>query len=250
MTMDTPAAPAPGPVLRLRDVRVTYAGIHAVDGVSLDVAPRETVGVVGANGAGKTTLINVITGAAACSSGQIALGAGRRIDGVGSARLARLGLARTFQSMGTIKSLTAAEYVMMGVALRPRRERAWRRLTPRRGTRAAALDVLAWAKLGQYADRRLAELSYGTRKMIDICRAIAGEPELVLLDEPTSGTVTSERAEIAALIRDISTRSSVILVDHDLEFVRDLSDRVAVMSLGAISHVLRPEDSRWADVSF
>jgi ABC-type branched-subunit amino acid transport system ATPase component len=215
-----------------------FGGIVAVDDVSFDVAPGEAFGIVGPNGAGKTTLLNCISGVLRIATGSVALD-GSRIDKLPSHRLAVLGLARTFQLAEHFKSFTAAEFVMLGrLHKQVRSVLASSLMLPsvRRtelAERAIAVRQLERFGLGDLADARLADLPYGVQKRIDIARAMAADPRILLMDEPTSGVSPGERMGIVEALA-MASESGVtrIIVDHDIGFVQKTCSRLLVMHNG------------------
>jgi ABC-type branched-subunit amino acid transport system ATPase component len=226
------------PLLRLHDVSVDFGGLRAVDRVSLDVLPRQIVGIIGANGAGKSTLLNAISGSVRRSSGEVIL------DGVALARgapaVARRGLARSFQHPRLLLNSTVRENLQCGLLAcqaHPILARFWPGASA--GGRAGLDSVANVAEafsLQNIQDVNCALLSYGTQKLIDIARAFVGHPRMVLLDEPSSGLDTTETERLGAIIRAAADRDrlAVLFVEHDMELVRVLAREVVAMEAGAI----------------
>jgi branched-chain amino acid transport system ATP-binding protein/branched-chain amino acid transport system permease protein len=228
---DGPTLPAdrsaPSHVLECRDVWKAFGGIQALRGVSLSVAEGEIVGLVGPNGSGKTTLINIISGHDRADRGRIALG-----DAVLSTRpahqIAGLGVARTYQIPRPFGHLTAAENVALAATFGAGRCSA-------REARAEARDWLEFTGLGRRAPARPDELNLHERKFLELARALAARPRLILLDEVLSGLNPGEIASAIALIRGISKRGATILfVEHVIRAVLELSDRVVVLNEGEV----------------
>jgi branched-chain amino acid transport system ATP-binding protein len=224
--------------LSVRNIALRFGGITAIEDVSFDVHASETVGVIGPNGAGKTALLNCISGVYTPASGTV-LFESRRITGLLPNRVAALGIARTFQNTDQFHLFTVADYVLLGrlhhlrssVLLSlfawPWAERA------ERAERMVVTTLLERLGLQEFAHARLGELPFGVQKRIDIARALAAEPRLLLLDEPTSGIVTSERAEISAAIGHVDEIGvTTVLVDHDIDFVVRHCGNVVVLNHG------------------
>lgn len=236
-------------VLDVQGVTVRFGGITALERVSLDVAGGEVLGVIGPNGAGKTTLFNCISGFVRPQSGTISW-RGERLERMRPDRRAGEGIARTLQGVGLFSGLTVAENVMIGagrfrragllsalLAL-PRSER------DERGLRERALKALRAVGCEEVADRRPGSLPFATQKRVALARALAAEPSLLLLDEPAGGLDTGEREQLATLIRSIRVEMSVMLVEHHMDFVMSISDRVAVLDFGRVICTGPPETVR------
>ncbi len=239
----------PTAVLETRDLAIEFGGIHAVDGVDLVVQPGQVVGLIGPNGAGKTTLLNLITGVYTPSRGEVVF-AGKRVDGTAPYQRARGGIARTFQNIRLFTGMTVLEH--LHIALESR-EPAWRTITSfRRGKEAEGTTLLGsipetLTALGLWADRdRLAtELSYGAQRRLEIARALALQPRLLLLDEPAAGMNDDETMEVAELIRDLSARGlSVLLIEHNMPFVSRTCEVVTVINFGKHLMSGTPEEIR------
>jgi branched-chain amino acid transport system permease protein len=227
-----------GARLAVDGVTKRYAGVTAVDRVSFEVAPGTVHGLIGPNGAGKSTLINVIAGLYRADEGRVLLG-DADLAGLDTAGRTRSGLARTFQNLQLIEALTVLDNVMLGVA--PTRSRwadfaAWWRGTDfELAERREAQAILSFLGLGDAAHRRPAELSYGHRKLVELARAIAQRPRLMLLDEPIAGLNAAEAQAIAAVVRRLRTLGvTIILVEHNMEFVMQLCDAVSVLDHGEL----------------
>lgn len=236
------------PILTVDDVKVWFGGIKAVDGISMTIEEGKLYGVVGPNGSGKTTLINAISRVTPITAGRIEL------DGVDVSRskafqVARSGMARTFQGIRLVPSLTVLANVMLGADYRLAHGEN-------------ATDAAPWSRAGQRAIIERAEaalervgmleharvlpgqLSYGSQRRIEIARAIAGNPRLLLLDEPVAGMNKGERAEIAELLRSLKADGiTQLLVEHDLRMVLDLSDYLFVANFGRLIAEGDPEEA-------
>ena len=224
--------------LTVTDVVVRFGGVTALAGVSFTVSRGEVCGLIGPNGAGKTTLFDCVSRLTRPRSGRIEL-AGRDLLALPPHRVAELGVARTFQHLGLVPSLSVRENVMLGAqgagtgflssALRLPGVRARERELRERAD--AVLDRLALADI---AARPAAGLPYGTLKRIELARALAAEPELLMLDEPASGLSHEEVDELAGVIEDVRADMTVLLVEHHMGMVMRLSDTVVVLDFGKV----------------
>ena len=232
---------APGrvtPLLETAGLTRRYAGLVAVDAVALSVAAGSIHAVIGPNGAGKTTLFNLLSGITAPSAGRVTL-AGQDITALPAHRRAALGVGRTFQSMRLFGGMTVLENVLAGLHTRAGAGlvAVAARLPSFRRQEAAAVQAAraALERVGllHRAEQRAGLLSYGEGRRVEIARAIAAHPRLLLLDEPAAGLNPAETASLAALVRDIRAGgTTVLLVEHDMGFVMDLSDVVTVLNFG------------------
>ncbi|HEV3387765.1 MAG TPA: ABC transporter ATP-binding protein [Solirubrobacteraceae bacterium] len=236
--MDPPSPPT-GPGLAVRDIVVSFGGITALDGVSVDVSPGEVLGVIGPNGAGKTTLFNVICGFVRPNAGTLSWG-GRPMARTSPDRLASLGIARTLQGVGLFGGLTVLENVMVG-AQRFRRSPIvaamlglpWSDRDERR-QRERAVSALARVGCADVADRLPGTLPYAVQKRVALARALVSEPELLLLDEPAGGLDARELSDLGELVKSLGSSVAVMLVDHHMDFVVPVCDRVAVLDFGRV----------------
>jgi sulfate-transporting ATPase len=233
-------------VLEVSGVSVSYGGVRALTEVSLEVRPGEVVGIMGPNGAGKTTFIDAVTGFARLRGGTITLG-GKRIDGLSPHQRARQGIGRTFQSLELFDQLTVLENLR--TASDPRDARAyvtdlvWPKstaLTP--GARSA----IAMFGLGDDFARVPSELSYGRRRQVAIARSIAGEPSILLLDEPAAGLHESETGELGRMLRRLADEwgIGILLVEHDVPLLNQVCDRIVVMDFGSVIAAGSPAEIR------
>jgi branched-chain amino acid transport system ATP-binding protein len=235
--------------LAVQDVSVRFGGITALEGVSLDVAAGEVLGVIGPNGAGKTTLFNCISGFVRPQSGRI-LWRDRRLERMRPDRLAGEGIARTLQGVGLFAGLTVAENVMVG-AQRFRRTGLLSALValPRAGRDERALRERATRALSavgceDVAERRPDSLPFATQKRVALARALAAGPALLMLDEPAGGLDAAELEQLATLIRSLRGTMSVMVVEHHMDFVMSICDRVAVLDFGRVICTGSPETVR------
>ena len=226
--------PAATPLLSLRQLTRRFGGLTAVDGVSADIAPGELVGLIGPNGAGKTTLFNLISGVTPPSSGEVAFD-GRKLAGLRPFEVARLGIARTFQNLRIFPNMTVFDNVSVG-AIRDcgLRDALFERSSPRgHAISAVSTEMLHKVGLAGVADELAANLSYGKRKMLEIARALAGRPRLLILDEPAAGLNDTETVELARFIETLRDEGlTILLVEHDMGLVMRVCSRVIVLAFG------------------
>ena len=225
------------PTLEVSDLTVRFGGILALDRVSLQIGPGEVVAIIGPNGAGKTTLFNAICGFVPADSGGITY-RGEPLLGTAPHRLARLGIARTLQGLGLWPGLTVLENVVASSKVRPTFLASLLAL-PSSDRLEAELAVNAGEILGRlgiasHARAYPGTLPYGVQKRVIMARALMAAPSLLLLDEPASGLSARDIDGLADLIRQLRTQMSVAVVEHHLDFVMAISDRVTVLNLGRV----------------
>ena len=227
------------PLLRADGVCVSFGGLDVLTDVSIDVPPSGVLGVIGPNGAGKTTLFNVICGFVRPSSGSLTFN-GRSLTGARPHDMAGLGIARTLQGLGLFGRLTVLENVIAGTTHLNRHGTfagllgsPWADRTERR-LRERAVEVMESLGIAGEANRGCASLPYGVRKRVALARALVAEPRLLLLDEPAAGLSAQEMADLADLIRRLHDTTSVMLVEHNMDFVMDLCDRLVVLDFGQV----------------
>ncbi len=255
-------------MLEIRGLTRRFGGLTAVDGVDLDVAEKEFVSIIGPNGAGKTTLFNLVTGLDEADAGTVKL-EGRDVSGFSPEKLATLGVARTFQHGRVFANLSVLDNVLVGAHVRFKSVRpAWpgplKLLEPfaelalalaRPGqvkAEEARMREEALAILARFGERLLPRkdnpaysLSYANRRRVEIGRALALGPRLLMLDEPTAGMNQTETAEMQALIGDLKkTGLTIVLIEHKLDMVMQLSDRVVVMDEGHVIANGKPAEVR------
>lgn len=214
-------------LLKITGLSKSFGGLRAVDGLSFEVARGEVVGLLGPNGSGKTTAMNLISGALRADAGEVVFD-GHRIERLPPHRIARLGVARTFQLVRVLGTMTSAENVQAGMAFRPK---------PVFGAaaREQALVLLERVGLRQRADLAAGDLTYIDQKRLELARALALAPQVLLLDEWLAGLNPSELREGIALIQDLRLQGvTVVLVEHVMDAVRALCDRCVVMNAGAM----------------
>jgi branched-chain amino acid transport system ATP-binding protein len=240
-----------GPLLETVALTRHYGGLRALEGLSLRVDAGEIVALIGPNGAGKTTAFNVVTGADRPTSGDVRL-AGRSIAGWPAWRVAQAGIGRTFQNIRLFKEMSVLDnvrtpgtsrvrYGLVAAVLRGRRFRA-----EERALEEEARGLLSLVGIAEGHERPSRELCYGEQRRLEVARALALRPRLVLLDEPAAGMNPSEKRDLAALVRRIRDERSVavLLIEHDMKFVMNLVDRIYVLDHGEPIAEGRPEDVR------
>jgi branched-chain amino acid transport system ATP-binding protein len=225
-------------LLEVEKIRRCFGGLVAVDQVSFEVAPGEVKSVIGPNGAGKTTVFNLISGMLRPQSGQVRF-RGQEITGLKPYQISRAGISRTFQNPSLFLRMSVLENVMVG---RHQRSRSgfWKcglrwpsQRREEEAIREAAICHLENVGLRDLADRSAGSLAFGQRRMVELARALATEPDLLLLDEPASGLNTREKDELNSLIRGIRERGiTILLVEHDMTLVMDVSDDILVLNNG------------------
>ncbi|MBI2370880.1 MAG: ABC transporter ATP-binding protein [Deltaproteobacteria bacterium] len=227
------------PLLDVRGVSKSFGGLRAVDAVDLRVDRGEIVSLIGPNGAGKTTLFNCITGLYAPNLGTIVFGEGESLVRLRPSEITARGVARTFQGIRLFAEMTALENVMVGAHCRLR-SGLWgailRTRTTRREEREVArraLDLLGFVGLAEAAHTWAKNLAYGDQRRLEVARALATEPQLLLLDEPAAGMNPQEVRGLMALIEKIRERGvTVLLIEHHMRVVMGISDRVVVLDHG------------------
>ena len=227
-----------GAWLEARGLRKSFGGLRAVNDVSFTVAPGTIKAIIGPNGAGKTTLLNLITRLDAPSAGEIWFD-GVRIDRLPPHRIVQLGVARTFQNLRLFGDMSVLENVMVGRHVRTRTEmtsavlRTAAARAEERAILADALRLLDDVGLAEQAHEAAASLPFGKQRLLEIARALASEPRLLLLDEPAAGLNVREAAELGQFIRRIRLGGiTTILVEHHMELVMEISDEILVLNFG------------------
>ncbi|HWD55311.1 MAG TPA: ABC transporter ATP-binding protein [Acidimicrobiales bacterium] len=243
--LEAGAKPADGtasedePVLAAHGITIGFGGVLALDEVSMAVGAGEVVGVIGPNGAGKTTLFNVICGFVHPSSGRLTY-RGRELHGHHPHDLAKLGIARTIQGVGLCAGLTVRENVLLGAEPGLRSDLASSLLgLPRssgeeRRTSARAMGILDDLGIAAHADRLPPALPYAVQKQAALARALMAEPQLLLLDEPASGLSETEMGALGSRIRALTASMSVLLVEHHMDLVMSVCDRIVVLNFGRV----------------
>jgi len=232
---------ASAPALEVSDLQRRFGGIRAVDGVTFAVAPGERRAVIGPNGAGKTTLFNMLTGELRPSAGAVRLH-GQDVTAMRTWQLARRGLARMYQRNELFASLPARENVALALAAAKGPYRA----TPAgsRAERAEAGELLARVGLGGRETALARSLSHGERRQLELAVTLAQRPTVLLLDEPTAGMSPGETAAISRLIGELDRSLTIVIVEHDMDVVFRLADRITVLHEGKVIADGRPDQVR------
>ncbi len=232
-------------MLALEGVSKHFGGVAAVDDVSLEFTAGSLSAVIGPNGAGKTTLFNLIAGRLKPDRGRIRLD-GADITGLGEAAIVRRGVGRAFQMANLFSSLTVHEAVSAAVMTHRRATFAFRSRFSRSPTGRRADEILALTGLEEAAGRLSANLSHGDQKLLDIALALAVEPRLLLLDEPTAGMGPEERKDMIARVKTLRAARGMTLVfiEHDMDIVFDTAERICVLQRGAVLAEGPPESIR------
>jgi ABC-type branched-subunit amino acid transport system ATPase component len=227
------------PLLRTRKLSKYFGGLIALNDFDFEIHEGMIVGLIGPNGAGKTTLFNCLTGVYPVEGGEM-LFAGKRVRGLKSHAIARLGIARTFQNIRLFNHMTALENILVGRHCRMKAG-VWGSVTRNAATRREEMaafmksdDLLRFVGLEGKADILAKNLPYGDQRRLEIARALATQPKLLLLDEPTAGMNPLETAELTQFIEQVRTRLglTILLIEHDMRVVMGISDRVTVLDYG------------------
>ena len=225
-------------MLTINNLSKSFGGVHAVQDVSFTVKEGNIHSVIGPNGAGKTTLFNLITGVYTPTRGEILLN-GENVAAMPPDALARRGMSRTFQNLQVCMNMTAIDNVMVGAHLRLNQNlfASMLRLPSVRRADAACRDeaagLMEFVGVGRHIDDEAGQMSYGALKRLEIARALAAKPKVLLLDEPAAGLNHTETGEIEALIRKVAQSGvTLVLVEHDMKLVMNLSDHILVLDYG------------------
>jgi urea transport system ATP-binding protein len=226
-----PAASGPGgPLLSVTDLAVDFDGFQAIDGLDLEVSAGELRFLIGPNGAGKTTLLDVVTGLTKPSRGSVRF-AGQELVGRREHEVVRLGVGRTFQTPTVFEQLSVVENLDLAAGFRL----PWRALLRRRrGIDDGVAEALATVDLSGHAARPAGELSHGQKQWLEIGLLLVQDPRLLLLDEPVAGMSRDERTRTGELLQHIARSRTVMVVEHDMEFLRRFASHVTVMHEGRI----------------
>jgi branched-chain amino acid transport system ATP-binding protein len=238
----------PSAILEVSNLTKSFGGLTAVSSLGFEVYEREILGLIGPNGAGKSTTFNLIAGAYAADSGEVSF-LGTPILGLPPHQIAKRGVMRTFQHNRPFDGMTVLENVLVGAHTRFGSSLwkivAGRGLAEEKQTRRRAEELVEFVGLGELRDAAVDRLSFGQGRLLEIARALAGEPKLLLLDEPAAGLTLAEAERIAAVIRGIAARGiAVLLIEHDMHFLLPLAQRVVVLNFGAKIAEGAPEQVR------
>ncbi|MDI2125953.1 ABC transporter ATP-binding protein [Yinghuangia seranimata] len=232
--MTTTTTTTPEYAIAATSLTVRFGAFKATDDVTLGVPVGERRALIGPNGAGKSTLFNLLGGQLRPTEGRVSL-LGHDVTRLPAHRRSRLGLARTFQLTNLLAELTVRQNVELTLAARSKAAWVfWRRLGAVDGLAERALDVLARWDLDGSADRPVRELAYGQQRVLEIALAMCGDPEVLLLDEPTAGLSPADARRLTGLVADLPRTVTVVLIEHDMEVAFALADRVSVLQAGRI----------------
>jgi branched-chain amino acid transport system ATP-binding protein len=227
------------PILSIRNVSKSFGGIRAVDSITFDVGPGEIVGLVGPNGAGKTTLFNCVCGQLRNEDGEI-LFEGRSLEGIPTFKRARLGIGRTYQKVEMFMDMTVRDHLMVAERARQGNGRLWKDLlnmsAPNPAEIANVDATMELVGIAHLAETSVNALGLGNCRLVELARALAAEPKILMADEPSSGLDVHETAEVAKVLRLLQKErgTAILLVEHDLAMVGEVVDRAVVMDLGAM----------------
>jgi branched-chain amino acid transport system ATP-binding protein len=227
------------PLLSLRGVSKSFGGIQAVHSITFDVFAGESVGLVGPNGAGKTTLFNCVCGQLRPEQGEVDFD-GQPLIGLPTYKRARLGIGRTYQKVEVFTDMSVRDHLMVAERSRRGERRLWRDLCnmsrPTSEEKERIDATLELVGITHLADTSVNALGLGNCRLVELARALAAEPKILLADEPSSGLDLRETAEVAAVLRTLQRErgTAVLLVEHDLSMVAEVVDRTVVMDLGAM----------------
>lgn len=227
------------PILRLDEATIKFGGLTAVNKVSFELNRGDIFGLIGPNGAGKTTCFNLITGVYKPTSGEIYF-QGQPIGGLAPNKIATRGICRTFQNIRLFSALSSVENVMIGAHLRHKVPLVGALMLSAKSVaetsalREHAMNLLELVNLADYANHRSADMSYGKQRRLEIARALATDPELILLDEPAAGMNPQEKEELLYTVRRIrdELNKTVLVIEHDMRFVMGLCERIVVLDHG------------------
>ncbi len=229
--------------LVVQGVTKTFGGLMALNDVNLEVAEGELRALIGPNGAGKTTLMNVITGCIPPDRGSIRF-RGREIAGLPSHRISRLGVARTMQITSIFPGLTVYENLWLAVAGLRRFPVPWVGVRRWGAEHRRAQELLGFLGLGDRADTSASELAYGEQRLLEIGLALAREPRLLLLDEPAAGLSPHEVTAVVQKIRALAPGRTILLIEHDMDLVMTLAERITVLHYGRVLAEGAPDEIR------
>jgi len=222
------------PILELKGLSKSFGGLRAVRGVDLAVMPGDRKAVIGPNGAGKTTLFNLVTGILPATSGAVML-FGRDVTRWPSHRRTALGMARTFQVTSLFPRLTVVDNVLLAIeGLRRTKFVMWRPLASYRDVQEKAHRLLADAGFLDRRDVEVRYLSHGEQRQLEIVVGLAGDPKILLLDEPAAGLSSGESAEMAKFLGRLDRSLAILLIEHDMDVVFDVADHISVLHFGEV----------------
>ena len=221
-------------MLELKSLSKTFGGLQAVRDVSLKIMPGDRKAIIGPNGAGKTTLFNLISGIFPATSGQVLL-FGRDVTRWPSHRRATLGMARTFQVTSLFPKLTVLDNLLLAIkGRRASKFVMWRFLSSYRDIYEEAYELLQRAAFLDRKDVEVRRLSHGEQRQLEIVLGLAGDPHILLLDEPAAGLSSGESAEMARFLRGLDPQLAILLIEHDMDIVFEVSDDISVLHFGEV----------------
>src|SRR5262245_55353938 len=233
------AYPVGGPILELQGISLRFGGVHALTNISFNVLEHEVRAIIGPNGAGKSSMLNVINGIYVPQEGTVSF-RGQRLAGITPTRAAHLGIARTFQNIALYRGMSVLDNIMAGRNLRMRAnflEVALQLPRARREEsehRDKAEEIIEFLEIEHIRKTPVSRLPYGLQKRVELGRALAAEPKVLLLDEPMAGMNIEEKQDMCRFVLDVNDHygTTVVLIEHDMGVVMDLSDRVVVLDYG------------------
>ena len=230
------------PILELQGLSKNFGGLHAVRNVTFKIMPGDRTAIIGPNGAGKTTLFNLITGIFPASSGQVLL-FGRDVTAWSSHRRTAMGMARTFQITSLFPRLTVLDNVLLAIeGLRRSKYVMWRFLSSYRDVYAKAYRLLEHASFLDRKDTEVRYLSHGEQRQLEIVLGLASDPKILLLDEPAAGLSSGESAEMTKFLLRLDPSLAILLIEHDMDVVFDLAQRISVLHFGEILETGAPDE--------
>lgn len=222
------------PILKLDNVTKNFGGVVAVDGLSMDMMRSDILGAIGPNGAGKTTVFNLITGVFPVTEGAIYF-RGKQISGRKPHRIAQSGIARTYQNIRLFESLTVYEHVQYGqfIHSRYRKAKGDRTGNGKESLAEGAREILEFLGIWDLRKEYASSLAYGQQRRVEIARALAMKPKLLLLDEPTAGMNLDEKKEILQMMKSISEKDiAIIVIEHDMRLVMNVCSKIVMLNFG------------------
>lgn len=242
-TEATTTTPTTTSVVEVRSVVVAFGGLLALNGIDLDVVQGERLVILGPNGAGKTTLFNVIAGDVVPTRGSVTI-QGTDCTTLPPRRRPSLGVARTYQKARSFPGLTVAENLELAVSGRRGRHLALWRNAEDVAARERAAEAAATVWLEEQFDTKVADLSHGQKRQLEVGMAIATDPDIMLFDEPASGLSRGERERLVELLSDLGKESTLLLIEHDMDVAFTVGDRIVVMSDGEVIAEGSPDEIR------
>lgn len=237
-------------ILKIDNVTKNFGGVTAINETSFCVKPKEIFGLIGPNGAGKTTMFNIITGNYEPTFGKV-LFRNENLTGLKPHQIVRKGIARTFQNIRLFSSMSVLDNVLIGFDFQARYSfmeaivRFPRFISEERRIKNRSMEILDYFGMSQFAQEKATDLSYGQQRKVEIARALATNPELLLLDEPAAGMNPSETEELGEIIKKARNDFdlTVLLIEHDMKFVNQLCDKVLVLDYGKTIFEGTPRDA-------